>query len=107
MAHKSDINKAGWEQGDFPILCETCSSYHTSSVGWPSGALLTLCSRLRRQSVCSDGRLVRISLVSRHAEIHSPLDETRIWSCLWGTSLVLRMAFALVRFFTKPVSRLY
>lgn len=26
MAHKSDINKAGWEQGDFPILCETCAS---------------------------------------------------------------------------------
>ncbi|KAF8320059.1 hypothetical protein DL93DRAFT_1932176 [Clavulina sp. PMI_390] len=24
MAHKADINKAGWEQGEFPILCETC-----------------------------------------------------------------------------------
>jgi hypothetical protein len=23
MSYKSDINKAGWEQGDFPILCET------------------------------------------------------------------------------------
>lgn len=21
---KADLNKAGWEQGDFPILCETC-----------------------------------------------------------------------------------
>ncbi|KAF8343925.1 pre-mRNA-splicing factor SLT11 [Cantharellus anzutake] len=24
MSVKSDINKAGWEQGEFPILCETC-----------------------------------------------------------------------------------
>lgn len=30
MPPKSDINKAGWEKGDFPILCETCEL----SVGW-------------------------------------------------------------------------
>ena len=27
MSVKSDINKAGWEQSEFPILCETCKSH--------------------------------------------------------------------------------
>lgn len=28
---KADINKAGWEQSEFPILCETCMSISISS----------------------------------------------------------------------------
>ena len=29
---KADLNKAGWEQSEFPILCETCTlSMHCAS----------------------------------------------------------------------------
>lgn len=64
MPPKSDLNKAGWEQGDFPILCETCK--HAWSPMPMSPNLMFLIQRKTGLGDNAFVRMVHISFTQHH-----------------------------------------